>query len=184
MNHPARLTAHRAAQAYVEYGLIVAVVAILVVLGLNALSLAEQGYFGGLQGVVAPPLPPPPSQPPNEPTAIASVTCDLSSVPQTCNAVVTNTSLVHAFGAPRGTLYFDAAGWSSILQCTVNSDASAPPYSGTCSIPVLLDPASASVLLSSKPDVSVQYYPTPSAIATKHLKSPWTNCGFPYNCSS
>jgi hypothetical protein len=176
MNRARRgLSTRQAAQGYVEYGLIVAVVGILAVLSLNVLSRAEQVYIGSLQGGLAPALPPTPSQPPNEPTAIATVNCDAAL--GICNAVVANTSSVHTFGPPRGTLNFQISAPSTIRSCTVDVDSPTPLFSATCSVP-----ASVGTALQGGADVLVEYFPAPSSIATMHLKSPWTLCGSPYQC--
>src|SRR6266571_1446906 len=44
-------------QGLVEYGLILAVIAVASIAAFNALSAAERGYFGGMKPVLAPPAP-------------------------------------------------------------------------------------------------------------------------------
>ena len=57
LKRPRRLPLRQHAQNVVEYGLIVAVIAIASIAGFNALSGAERGYFGGMGPVLAPPVP-------------------------------------------------------------------------------------------------------------------------------
>lgn len=163
----------RAGQAYVEYGLLVAVVGIVCVLALSGLWLAEQSYFVTLQPGVAPTPVATPSFAANDPTAIESVTCD--TVARTCNAVVGDVAPMPNWVSPGGTLaFYDTSSGNFLGQCSVDTVSPPPPpltfASSTCS-------RAASISGAIPPKVSAQFVPTPTG--THHLQSPITQASIP-----
>jgi hypothetical protein len=69
-------------QGYVEYGIIVAVLAVVGAVSLSVLAQAQRAYFQGLPGIAATPTPQPTATPvPGFHLAQAMTTCSINSIP-------------------------------------------------------------------------------------------------------
>lgn len=164
-----RIARRQRSQTLIEFGLTVAAVAFVALVGFSAMSNAEGAYWGGaLASTLAQPTPP--TSPFPDRTTVDDPTCSPASpitvgVPVTCSTIVHNTSNPRW---PQGTLDYVLDGATVLAHCNLSqiaTDASA------CQSPAMSWTPTASNI--GNHSLVVKYNPAPGFYAT-YSKNPLT----------